>query len=172
MNKIISFLVCLLMLASVVSAADEVKPGVLPDSLFYFMDQLFEQIQIVFTQNQTKKVQLRLNIMEERMEELKIMVKEKKYNYINKTTEAVEGQSRLIKIEAKQITKQEKERINARLQNSILVLEKVKMQVPVKAKGGIDNAIAKHRDNIQKFNENSMKTYKTNVEKGKPIEGS
>lgn len=68
------------------SVLDLPKPGLTPNSPFYFIDTLFEKISLTFTFNVEKKIQKAIRYSEEKLAEIKIMIEENKTESIEKAT--------------------------------------------------------------------------------------
>ncbi|MBN2141721.1 hypothetical protein JW711_00170 [Candidatus Woesearchaeota archaeon] len=85
-----------------VSDADEVDPGVTPDSPFYGLENAWDRIRLAMTFNKAKRAEKALQIAEERLSELRVMAEQGKADhaekarlryeqFLNKSREAAEG---------------------------------------------------------------------------------
>jgi len=63
-------------------------PGILPDSPFYFLDKLFEQIQLIFIFSPEKKAEVLLEDANERLSESNALIDEGKQELATKTAQA------------------------------------------------------------------------------------
>jgi len=68
------------------SILDLPKPGLTPNSPFYFLDTFFEKVSLVFTFNTEKKIQKAIRYSEEKLAEVKVMIEENKTESLEKAT--------------------------------------------------------------------------------------
>jgi len=116
-----------------VSAQEKENAGVMPDSPFWGLDQGIERFQLMFTNNLEKKIMLRLQFADERLEEAKIMLQENKGSYFTLAEnerkilvdEAIE-ESRNITLNEEQVRIQN--RFNLHTENIEQVREQVQTQ--------------------------------------------
>ncbi len=152
-----------------------IEPGTTPDSPIWGLDLLFERIQIMFTANKVKKIELRLRNIEERVEEIKIMVNKNKLKAIGYATEEKEKIEEKVIEESEKVSLEVRERVMERLQKHIRILEMVRekytepcpIDLPFMGKGispadrpcireGVSNAIQKGERNIERFRERNI----------------
>src|SRR3990167_9258555 len=161
MKKTITVMMLLLLLSFSVLAQTEVKPGLLPDNTFYFMDILSEKMSLAFTLDKEKRVEKQLRFSDEKLSELEALsmkekVEEKSYSVGRKQ---YDGYMKSIETDFDAVEGAEKKEMLFRMINEskskhLGVLQSVRTKVPEEALSGIDTAI-----------ENSQKSFRTLEEK-------
>ena len=63
------------------------ETGIMPDSMFYFFDKAFENIQLFLTFDDEKKIEILSQMADERLAEGETMTAEEKYEYVKNTIE-------------------------------------------------------------------------------------
>lgn len=162
MKKIITIPMMILLIMTLVNAPshpesipevdlDRITAGVTPNNIFYGLDIAIEKIQLALTFNETKKQILRLEFVDERLGEIKMMIKNNKPQFIERAEiERVE----IIEDIEKNMNKTEisrKDFILSKLEKHILVLQEVKTTAPEQAQKGLDNAINQSSKVIEKI---------------------
>lgn len=142
------------------------KPGLTPDSSFYFLDIVSEKINLFFTFNPVRKIQKSLSYAAERLAEMKIMASKNKYEAVET---AITGYEEKLNIASEQVNRiKEDERANDALtsisENTIAhqeVLADVYNKVPEEAKTVIEKAIKislkNHEHALQQIAESKSK---------------
>jgi len=143
MKKLITILMIVLILPVAFAQESETTPGVTPDwGFIYSLDKFFDEAKVKSAESNFEKAQLRIQIAEERAMEMEAMHKK------GKSTEAnlaqLEYQKNIEDVDL--ITDEmedddEKNKIQDKLQNHIMVLERVREMAPVQAQEGLNNAI-------------------------------
>ena len=132
-----------------------VKPGLTPDNIFYPVKLFFENVGSAFTFGHLAKAKRFSNLAERRMAEAKIMMEQQKtraseialkryQNILRNSLKQAEEAS-----QAGQDASAVQTRISQMMENHLLVLDKVKEQVPEPAKA----VIQKVEDNFQNHQE-------------------
>ena len=135
------FLIGILALLPLANAqTQEVNVGIIPSSPIYFLDRLFESIQLMIASDVTK-INLRAKFLDERLVEFQYVV-EKKPQFTSKAlAEIKKGTDDLAK-EADLKPKQIKENIEQNIKNSKIVLEGILARFENDNNTNNNNAIA------------------------------
>lgn len=110
-------------------AKGEVKAGFVPGSLFYFLDQISEKIDIFFTFSESKKVVKKINYAEERLAELEKIISGNKLKYADELIQNYERLNSSALNYLKNIKDQEQ---LAKIKNSII--EKISTHREIESK--------------------------------------
>ena len=142
MKKIISLLMILALL-SIVNAQQtiQVNKGI-DQSLgaIHDFDLMFEQIQLLLTQNKIKRIELKINYLNERIAELE-EVSNKKPKFISKAMLELQSNTDSLAKEADVTPKPMKERVEFGLENSKNILLSIKTRFESDDNTNNDNAI-------------------------------
>ena len=150
--KAISLLITLVFLFSLTAGvlAQETElpdPGLTPDSPFYFLEIIAEEIGTFFTFGDLKKAERYANLAAERLAEAQVMVEREKPKLVEKTLERYEDQlekalARAEKADAQgKDTKELAKTITEATYKHLIVLNKVLEKVPEEAKPAIERAM-------------------------------
>lgn len=174
-NKKIFLIFVFLLLASPLILAqtttEESKAGLTPDSPFWGIEVAMEKIRMFLTSGQDNKIDYGLQIADERLAEIKIMVKEGKMQDANKAE--IERDKDIGEVEenmAKGLSAEHRAFVLTMLQKHIDVLTMVKEEAPEQAQTGLENAIEKSSMNLERMKtlsqtpaeENSFKNVERN----------
>jgi len=85
-NKLFVILLLVAILISPISASAALKAGITPDSSFYFLDLLFEKINLVFIFNPEKEARKAIEYADERLAEAEEMANKNKPKEVEKAT--------------------------------------------------------------------------------------
>jgi hypothetical protein len=108
-----------------------VNSGVTPDNFFYFMDQLGEDLQLLFTSDVQKESELLLQFAQERLSESSQMAEESKDQYITSLIDSYlatlqEAQEKVSEVLIDEsVDQQVKEQLSLELENATTVDESV-----------------------------------------------
>jgi len=134
MKKLISILIILLMIPIVVAQDEEITEenvGTLPDSPWYGFKMFRERFSLAFTFNQEAKTEKRLQQAQRRLQEMQIMIEQKKLAYAEKAQNRYN--QLLEKVEEVEITDPEKAaRIQEKIEKNQQKLEQVRERVQQK----------------------------------------
>jgi len=123
------------------------KPGLTPDSLFYFLDILGEKIGMFFTFGAEKKAKKALKYAEEKMAEIKAMAEKNKIKALEKANQKYEEYLNLIREKGEEAYKKgidvEKLAIlvNEKTLKHLEILSNVYEKVPGQAQEGLEKAM-------------------------------
>jgi hypothetical protein len=145
--------ISLLLLPTVAYAQEEVvvENGISVTSPFYFLTQMYEEMTVLFTLNEEKKMEKRLEFAEKKLSQLESLNGEMDEEAVEKLQNMYEKHmEKALRIAEKRAEKlQERlQRVQQAREKHMLVLERVLEKAPEEAKGGLENAI-----------ENSFKKY-------------
>ena len=153
-TKFLVFLISLFFLASFNFAqAQEVElpsPGLTPDSLFYFLEIIAEEIGTFFTFGDLKKAERHATLAAERLVEARAVVEKGKPEFVEKTLERYEMQlnksmARVEKAESKGENTEKVIEVLAKVGRAtskhLEVLAEVYEKVPEEAKPAVENAM-------------------------------
>lgn len=132
------------------------QAGITPDNSFLWtLERFTENIRLFLTFNQTKKAELRLQLVEERLAEASSMIAKNNFNAAEKAekeiTEEIEN------IDNSKIENKTKAAIIDSLQKHLSVLQGVLKNAPESARNGLQNAINQSSKAIGKFEINDTK---------------
>ncbi len=144
---ILSFL--LLSFGTQISAqeTDLPSPGLLPDSPFYFLEIIAEEIGNFFTFGDLKKAERYAALAAERLAEVQAVVEKGKPEFVERTLERYENQlnNSMARAERAQAKDQNTEQVMAKIGKAtsvhLEVLAEVYKKVPEEAKSAIENAM-------------------------------
>lgn len=151
MKKLISLIMVLLFIPVAFAQTTEEAAGITPDSPWYFADEIGDNLKVTFAAGEQAKNEARLDIAEEKLAEYKLMEKKEKPDAAIKAM--VSHNKRLQEIEESPMTERQKIHLQERLMKHIMVLERVRMQVPEQAKLSIDKALQKSSMILEKAQE-------------------
>lgn len=164
-RKIISLLIIASFLVGGASALaqttteETIKVGIEPDSVFYFLENWKEQIQLFFTFNLEKKAEQYLKLSEERLAEYQRMLDKGKNDIAAKVLVKYEDQlghalENAKKFQAKQkdSVKDKIKEISDNVAKHIEVLQNNLLNAKESVKEGLQNAIEAAQKVIEKFN--------------------
>ncbi len=148
-KKILSLIILSLLFGGVVFAQDDSlpKPGLTPDSSFYFLERITEGIGTFFTFGDLKKAERHALLAAERLAEAQAVVEKGKPELVEKILERYENQlvKALIRTEKAKTkgknTNEVAKTITEATQKHLTVLEKVLEKVPEEAKPAIRHAM-------------------------------
>lgn len=92
MRKLILLITILLIAMPVFAQTNETDPGITPDSPFYGLDRAIERIQLALTQNKAERARMGLRFANERLQEVKAMIQEKRHELADKVEDDYEEQ--------------------------------------------------------------------------------
>lgn len=122
-------------------------PGLLPDSPFYFLETIAEEIVTFFTFGDLKKAERYAALAAERLAEVKAVIEKGKPEFVEKTIERyrVQLQNSIARAEKAQIKGENTEKVMAKIGKTtsvhLKVLAEVYEKVPEQAKPAIENAM-------------------------------
>ena len=93
----------------------------------------------------------KLATCDERIQEIKIMVNRNKIQAMLRAEKAKEEETEEIIKETERMPKLVREHVLEQLEKHIIVLEEVKQKAPIQAKEGLENAIERSQENIERF---------------------
>lgn len=177
MKKIISLLMILALMPITVNAQQQViqlNKGIdVSWGFIHDFELMFEQIQLLFTQDKIKRVNLRINFLNERIQEFE-NIANKKPKFIVKALAEVKDESDSLEKEADLSPKPIKERVEIGLENSKNILLSLKTRFEEddninndNAIKGIENAIESHITAIERINDRKDKDEVEIQQKGK-----
>ena len=154
MKKITSIIVGILLLASplVIAQEAEMDAGITPDQGFLWgIDIAIERIRMALTFRYENKVNLGLQIANERLAEIKAMAEQNKIQFMNKAE--IERRNMINEVERNSagLSEEHRLRISERLQNHINKLEEVKEVVSEQAQRGLDTAIQRSSQVLERM---------------------
>jgi gas vesicle protein len=165
MKKIISLLVIASFLIGGASALaqtttqETIKVGIEPDSVFYFLENWKEQIQLFFTFNLEKKAEQYQKLAEERLAEYQRMLDKGKNEIAAKVLAKYEDQLGRALENAKKFQAKQKDSVKDKIKEisdnvakHIEVLQNNLLNAKESAKEGLQNAIEAAQKVIEKFN--------------------
>ncbi len=142
--------------AQLSNKSDEIQAGITPDSpVLWNFERFSEQMQLFFTFNDTKKVELRLQFADERLAEIKLMLSENNTKAAEKAEKA--RAEEIDKIENLEIDNKTKELIAEKLQKHISVLQEILDKSPENAVKGLGSALNNSSKVLEKFEVKKIK---------------
>jgi len=159
MIKKISLVLVLLLLASplILAQTEEIEAGITPDSPLWGIDVAMEKVQMMFTFKQENKVNLGLQIANERLAEMYMMIQQNKLQFINKAE--IRRNEIIDEVEvnmANGVNEEHREFVSERLQKHINKLEEVKEQAPEQAQDRLQTAVEKSSRNLERIKEKQI----------------
>jgi len=136
-----------LLIASGVSAQEEeaaADPGLTPDSPVYFLDDFWKSVRLTFAFNAERKADLRLRFAEEKLAEAEKMAQENKEEHVERALQRYEEQVEDAQTRAETANEERRaailEKVAEATSKHFAVLERVKDQVPERAKEALERA--------------------------------
>ncbi len=175
MRKIISFLIIASFLFGGFSALAQTtgeteKFGIEPDSVFYFLENWKEQIQLFFTFNLEKKAEQYQKLAEERLAEYQRMLDKGKNEVAEKILAKYEKQlgqaleiAKKLKEKGEDALKEKGKEVIDNVAKHIQVLQNNLGEAPEAAKKGLQNALDAAQKVLNKFNNEDASEYENNI---------